>query len=206
VTDPVAAGLVTDRNHPGGNVTGADVAARADLQLRLLKMVLPDARNVGTVWNPGEPNSRVLVDQMKQVAAQMNMTVVDVNATTSGEVPTAAKTLVGKVDAILITGDNTAQAALPAVIQVGQDNKLPVFTSDAQSVAQGAIGTWSFLEEDVGKQAGVLLGRVLAGENPAGIPVESPSSYVIVVNKSAADKMGVTIPGSVLAQAGRVLP
>jgi putative ABC transport system substrate-binding protein len=197
---------VTDRDHPGGNVTGADVAARADLQMQLLKMVLPDAKTVGTVWNPGEPNSQVLIQQMKQVAAQMNMTVEDVNATTSGEVPTAAKTLVGKVDAILITGDNTAQAALPAVIQVGQDNKLPVFTSDAESVAQGAVGTWSFLEEDVGKQAGVMLGRVLAGENPGTIAVQSPSNYVIVLNKSAADKMGVTIPPAVLAQAGRVLP
>jgi putative ABC transport system substrate-binding protein len=206
VTDPVAAGLVTNRDHPGGNITGADVRARADLQMELLKMVLPNAKNVGTVWNPGEPNSKVLVDQMKQVAGQMNMTIVDVNATTSGEVPTAAKTLVGRVDAILITGDNTAQAALPAVIQVGQDNKLPVFTSDAQSVVQGAIGTNSFLEEEVGKQAGVLVGRVLAGENPGNIPVESPSHYVIVLNKSAADKMGVTIPPAVLAQAARVLP
>jgi putative ABC transport system substrate-binding protein len=206
VTDAIAAGLVTDRNHPGGNVTGADVAARADLQMQLLKMVLPNAKNVGTVWNPGEPNSKVLVDQMKQVAAQMNMTVVDVNATTSGEVPTAAKTLVGKVDAILITGDNTAQAALPAVIQLGEDNKLPVFTSDAQSVAQGAIGTWSFLEEDVGKQVAVMLGRVLSGENPGNIPVESPTHYSIVLNKTAADKMGVTIPPAVLAQAERVLP
>jgi putative ABC transport system substrate-binding protein len=206
VTDPVAAGLVTNRDHPGGNVTGADVAARADLQLQILKMVLPNAKIVGTVWNPGEPNSQVLIQQMKQVAAQMNMTIEDVNATTSGEVPTAAKTLVGKVDAILITGDNTAQAALPAVIQVGEDNKLPVFTSDAESVAQGAVGTWSFLEEDVGKQAGVLLGRVLAGEDPGTIAVQSPSNYVIVLNKSAADKMGVTIPPAVLAQAGRVLP
>jgi putative tryptophan/tyrosine transport system substrate-binding protein len=206
VTDAVAAGLVTDRQRPGGNVTGADVAARADLQLQLLKLVLPNARNVGTVWNPGEPNSKVLVDQMKQVAAQMNMTVVDVNASTSGEVPTAAKTLVGRVDAILITGDNTAQAALPAVIQIGQDNKLPVFTADAQSVVQGAIGTWSFLEEDVGKQAAVMVGRVLAGENPGSIPVESPTSYTIVLNKTAADKMGVTIPPAVLAQAGRVIP
>src|SRR5207248_4641940 len=49
VTDAVAAGLVTDRTHPGGNVTGADVAARAGLPMQVLKLVVPNAKNVGTV-------------------------------------------------------------------------------------------------------------------------------------------------------------
>ncbi|MFI5266321.1 MAG: ABC transporter substrate-binding protein, partial [Chloroflexota bacterium] len=98
VTDPVAAGIVKDAQHPGGNVTGVTALNRVTDQLKLMKEIVPNVKNVGTVWNPGESNSRVLVASMKAEGAASGYNIVEATASTSGEVPTAAKSLIGKVD------------------------------------------------------------------------------------------------------------
>ena len=205
VTDPVAAGIVKDAQHPGGNITGVTALNRVTDQLKLMKEIMPNVKNVGTVWNPGEANSRVLVASMKQDAAANGYTIVEATASSSGEVPTAAKSLVGKVDAIFITGDNTAQAALPAIIKLGEDNKIPVFTSDYSSVKQGAVATYNFLEDDLGRQTAAMTARVLKGEKPGDIPVEGPKNFKVIVNPGAAAKMGLTIPDSVMKKADVVI-
>ncbi|MFI5267920.1 MAG: ABC transporter substrate-binding protein, partial [Chloroflexota bacterium] len=106
---------------------------------------------------------------------------------------------------IFITGDNPAQAALPAIVKLGEDNKIPVFTSDYSSVKQGAVATYNFLEDDLGKQTADMTVRVLKGEKPGDIAVEGPKNFKVIINPGAAAKMGIKIPDSVTKKADVVI-
>ena len=114
------------------------------------------------------------------------------------------KSLIGKVDAIYIPTDNTVVSALESVIKVGDDNDVPIFAGDTDSVERGAIATASFDYYEVGRQTGDMVARILDGENPGDIPVELAKTVDLAVNLKAAETMGVTVPDTIKNTADQV--
>ncbi|MEZ5842053.1 MAG: ABC transporter substrate binding protein, partial [Hyphomicrobiales bacterium] len=101
--------------------------------------------------------------------------------------------------------DNTVVSALEAIVAVAEQNKLPFYTADTDSVARGAMASIGFNYYDVGKQAAEMVVRVLKGEKPAEMAVEFANGTDLVVNKKAAAAMGVTLPEAVIARASKVV-
>jgi putative ABC transport system substrate-binding protein len=205
VTDPVGAKLVASMDKPGGNVTGMTDLSPIGAHLDLVKEITPDVAKLGVIYNPGEANSVTLLDLLKQEAPGRGLEIVEVAAPRSSDVQAAAQSLVGKVDAIYVPTDNTVVTALEAIVGVGVDNQLPVYAGDTDSVPRGAMAALGFNYYDVGLQTGKIVGRVLAGENPGDIPVESIQTTELHVNPGAAESMGVTIPDAVIARAKEVV-
>ncbi|MCW2246159.1 putative ABC transport system substrate-binding protein [Azospirillum fermentarium] len=206
VTDPVGAQIVKSLDAPGANITGvSDMAPVAD-HLALIKEIVPAATRVGVVFNPGETNSVSMIKVLKDAAAKSGMTVVEAAAPKSADVQTAARSLVGKVDAVYVPLDNTVVSALEGLLAVGVQSKLPVFSADSDSVARGAVATIGFNYRQVGEQTGAMVARVLKGEKPGAIPVEMARGSDLVVNAKAAAAMGVTLPDSVTKRASKILP
>jgi len=205
VTDPLAAQLVASLKKPGANVTGVSDMSPITEQFALVREILPKVKTLGVIFNPGETNSVVLVKRLKEVAGGAGVTVVESPATKSGEVKQAALALVGKVDAIYIPTDNTVVSALEAAVAVAEENKIPLYMGDTDSVARGAIASVGFNYHDVGVDTGKIVARVLKGEKPGDIDVGFATGTNLVVNKGAAAKMGVTIPDAVLKRAVKVI-
>jgi len=136
VTDPVGAGLT---GYP--NVTGASdmIDVRADLEL-LLKVV-PGLKRLGQIYNPGETNSAILTEMTKKAAAELGISLIVVPAESTAAVPLAAQALLGRVDAIYCTTDNTVAAALDPVVAVAkQANRIPfLMFADPTSLERGAL-------------------------------------------------------------------
>jgi putative tryptophan/tyrosine transport system substrate-binding protein len=205
VTDPLAAQLVGSLKKPGGNVTGiSDMSPVAD-HIALIKEITPNVKKLGIIYNPGETNSVVLVARLKEVAGPAGIAIVESPATKSGDVKQAALALVGKVDAIYIPTDNTVVSALEAAVSVAEENKIPLYAGDTDSVPRGAIATIGFNYHDVGIDTGKVIARVLKGEKPGDIDVGFATGTDLVVNKTAAAKVGVTIPDAVLKRAKKVI-
>ncbi|WP_196242260.1 ABC transporter substrate-binding protein [Azospirillum oleiclasticum] len=204
VTDPVGAQLVRNPDHPGGNVTGLSDFPPVEEHLLLIRKVLPGAKRIGVPYNPGDANSVSLVGTIKALAAKHGMTVVEAPANRSSEVQGAARGLVGKADVIYTALDNTVVSALEAVVAVGAQNKLPVFSGDTDSVARGTVASIGFNYFEVGRQTGQIVARVLKGEKPGDIPVTTARGTDLVVNPAAAQAMGVTLPAD-LVQSAKVV-
>ncbi len=205
VTDPLGAKLVTNLEKPGGHITGVSALVPVDQHLDLIAQLSPQAKRIGTIYNAGESNSVTLVRLLKQVAPQKRLQIVEATVTNSADVVTAARSLVGKVDVIYVPTDNTVASALESVLQVGIQNKLPVYSGDNDSVKRGAIASLSFNYYDVGEQSAELVIRILNGEKPGDIPVKAPTQLDLYVNPKAAKSMGVTIPESVIKKAAKVI-
>lgn len=200
VTDPLDAGLVAASDAPGGNVTGTSDANPVREQIELVLEFLPDAKRLGVIYSPGEANSVVQVNWVKEAAAELGLEVVEATAVTTADVQQAANTL--DVDAIYVPTDNTVVSALDAVIQVGETKQIPVFAAEGDSVAKGAIATVGISYYELGYQTGEMAVRILTEDaDPAAMAVETQSELLVYVNLGAAERMGASVPQSVLDRA-----
>ena len=205
VTDPVDAGLVADAMNPGANVTGvSDLTPVAD-QLALFLEIQPDMQTIGVLYNPGEANAVVLVNLLKEAAASHDIEVVEATSNNTANVQSAAASLAGRVDAIYVPTDNTIVAAFEAVVGVAEDAGIPLYAGDGDSVVRGAIASIGFDYYQHGLQTGAIVVRVLQGENPGDIPVEFAVGGLTFVNPGAAERMGITVPQSVVDAADNVV-
>lgn len=204
VTDPVEAGLVDSMEKPGKNVTGTTDMNPIAEQLDLIKKFVPDAKKVGVIFNAGEVNSEVQVKVAREVAKKIGFELVEVSVATTADVNQAASSLVGRVDAIYVPTDNTVVSALESVLQVAEENDIPVIAGEGDSVERGALATYGIDYYELGKQTGEMAIRILEGEDPAGMPIEKQKNMKLYLNKKAAQAMGVEIPKDVLEQADEI--
>ena len=201
LTDPVAAGVAESWENPGGNITGASDWADVGLQVKLGMDIYPASR-LGVIYNAGEVNSVVQVEELKKVALSLNITeIVEATVATSADVYAAAMSLVGKVDAIWEPSDNTVAAAIDSVVAVCEEYDIPLFASDVDMARAGAISGLGLDYYVNGQTAAKLAARVLEGEDPANIPISKTPMTIVYLNPGAAERMGITIPPAVLAKA-----
>lgn len=201
VSDPLGAKLVNNLAKPGGNVTGTSDLSPIAEQLDLIRELSPDVKKLGVIYNPGEANSVSLVALLKTQASGKGLQVIEATAPKSGDVLSAARQLAGKAEAIYIPLDNTVVSALEAVIKVGRDARIPVYSADTDSVGRGTVASLGFDYYDVGRQTGQQVVRILRGEKPGDIPVERVKKLNLYVNLQAAEAMGTTIPDPVRQRA-----
>ncbi|PZO17346.1 MAG: ABC transporter permease [Leptolyngbya foveolarum] len=202
VTDPLAAKLVESVEKPGGSVSGVSDLSPVKQHLALIKEILPEAETLGVIYSAGEDNSVSLVNLVKENASEAGFNEVrEATVASSSEVATAARSLVGSVDAIYVPTDNTVVSALESVVQVGKENSLPVFSGDTDSVERGVIASIGFNYYDIGIQTGEMVVKILKGARPGDLPVEFANVLRLYINPSAAESMGVTLPESVIERA-----
>jgi putative tryptophan/tyrosine transport system substrate-binding protein len=208
VTDPIGAGLVTQMKNHGGNITGVQATRPIEGVLTMIGDFMPSARNIGIISNQSEPNSQYEISHLKQYTDQMNLGLVfvQVNASAVSEVFTAAQSLVGRVDAIYIPGDNVAKQGIASIIQVCETNKIPCFGSEQDDIASGVIAVYMYYAQDYGHQAAAILARVLHGEKPGAIDVGMASNFSLSINTEAAKRMDFVIPQQEIEKASRIYP
>ena len=209
VTDPVRAGLVPANSAPGQK-TGTQVTGLSDpwpvrLQLETYARAVPQAKIWGTIYNPQESNSLSHIQLMRDAAKDLGLTLLEVTINRSSEVGAAAASLVGKVQAITITSDNTTVANLEALAAVCNQHKVALFAGDIDSVARGAVMAYGLDYFLVGYSAGRKAALVLKGIKPGDVPWGPVEKFSLVMNTRAAKAQGITIPPELLARADRVI-
>lgn len=205
VNDPVAAKLVPGMDKAGDGITGlSDLPPVAD-QVALIQEILPNAKKIGVIYNPGESNSVALLELFEKMLAQNGMTLFRATAANMVDVTAATKSLVGKIDAIYIPNDNTVVAALEALIKVVQKNGIPVFCADPESVKQGCLAAVTHSQYGLGRQTGKMVAKVLKGTNIQMLPVERPAVVELSINQDAAKALDITLPEAVLARAQHII-
>jgi putative ABC transport system substrate-binding protein len=205
VNDPVSAKLVPSMDKAGKGITGvSDLPPIAD-QVALIQEVLPKIKKIGVVYNPGESNSVALLELFEKALMENGMVLSRATASNMVDVAAAATSLVGKVDAIYIPNDNTVVAALDALLKVTQENKIPVFCADPESVKQGCLGTVTHSQYGLGRQTGKMVVKVLKGADIQTLSVETPTKVEMSLNQAVANALKITIPETVVKRAQHVI-
>jgi len=204
VTDPVAAGLVGDLQKPDAGITGVSDLLPVEEHLRMVLAYKGGIKKLGVLYNGGEANSKATVASIKALSDKLGFELVEATAGKTADVHQAAKSLVGRVDAVFIPTDNTIVAALESVIKVGVQNKLPIFAADVDSVKRGAVAAMGFDYYQHGKQTGAMAERILKGEKPENLPVEFQKELQLHINAGYSRQMGLEPPAAMLQKATQV--
>lgn len=205
VTDPVGAKLVASMERPGANVTGTSDMQPLGPTLQLIKSLVPSAKRIGVVYNAGEANSVSQVQTLKREASAEGLEIIESTASQSAMVGDAARSLVGRVDAILLPTDSTVVSAVESVVSVGNKAKLPVFASDTDSVTRGAIAALGFNYYELGKLSGKMAAEILGGSSPSNMAVERLKKQDLYLNTKSAAAMGIKVPQDLEASAAKVI-
>lgn len=203
VTDAVDAKLVKSNEEPGGNVTGVSDAAPMDAQLQLIRDILPDAKTIGMMYNIGEPNGKIQVDQVKELASKYNFTIEVKGISQTSEIASAAQQLAESTDCIYNITDNMVAASAASIADKASGKNKPVFAAEeGQMVKTGVMASDSISYENLGKQAADMAYDILVNsKKPAQIPVQTAKETTLLINKKVAETLNITIPDALAERA-----
>jgi len=196
VTDPVKTNIISNMDKPGGNVSGAsDTNPEATKELmNFIADNFPNVKTVGIVINEGEENAVIMAKNAEETLTSRNIKLVRAAVTNTSEVKQAAESLVGRADAIFITLDNTVVEGVSTIIKIANDNKIPFFSSDRDTVEAGAFATVGFKYYDHGYQVGQMAVEILKnGKKPADMKVTVPDKLDLILNLKAAEIQGIEV-------------
>lgn len=194
VTDPLEAKLISSLDAHSENVTGVSDGLALRPQLELIQKLMPKAKVIGVIYNPGEANSAKGVVKLQALAPELGFSLVFAPTTKTSDTMSAAISLIGKADAIFIPNDNTAMASITGIVSFGRTNGLPVFTPDYDSVEQGVLAVRAASHKTMGYKAGQMVVKILQGEKASNLPVTIEHKMDLAINLTSASKVGITLP------------
>ena len=205
VSDPVAAKLLDANNKAvQPNITGLSSQLPLEPQLDMIAKIAPNAKRIGFVYSPGEANSVVIKDKLAVLLPQRGMTLVDVPANRSSDVGDATRALAGKADVVYTSLDNGVASAMEAMVQVANELKIPVITSDEFGVRRGATAALGVNDYDFGLATAKLVAQVLDGKAPSEITPSVMNELTFFYSPKHAALQGVTVDLKSLAEGKNV--
>ncbi len=206
VANPIPAGAgKTDQEHLPW-VTGVYTMSDFYGMINSLKMCLPNARRIATLFCPAEVNSVFYRDELGKEAQKAGIELNSLPANTSVEIPDAAVALCSQdVDAICQISDNLTSAGYAAIVQAANQAGKPLFVFQSSQVEAGAVLGVSRDFEDAGRDAGTMAARVIRGESPAQIPFQPAKTTKLIINIAVANRLKLKISESLLSRADKII-
>ncbi|MDR0719218.1 MAG: ABC transporter substrate-binding protein [Treponema sp.] len=207
VTDPVDAGLVSTIDRGEGNVTGMSDAIPTEDHIAMFKEIA-GIKTLGYIYTGSEANSLAALSLVEAACKANGIALVSQAINTSADIRQAAQAIVGRVDGIYMTTDNTVFSAVAAIIQVFGDAKKAIFAGDVTGVKDGGCLIASgFNYYKAGIATGNIVADILEGKKPVDIPVKfltEPSESDLMFDLDVAKNLGISIPQKYLSQANLI--
>jgi putative tryptophan/tyrosine transport system substrate-binding protein len=208
-SDPVALGLVTSLNRPGGNVTGINffINELVGKRLELLRELVPSASRVAVLVNPANVILTEITTRETDAAARaMALEIRVLTASTNDEIHTAFERLSHeRPDAFFVASDPFFNFRRVEISTLAARHGLPSSFSERGYVEAGGLMSYGTNINDAVRQLGVYTGRILRGERPANLPVVQSTRYELVINLPTAKALRIDVPSKLLATADAVI-
>ena len=202
VTSPKEAVFVDKDGKNVGNITGTSDLVLADKQLKLIRQMMPKAKNVGIFYSTNEANSKAGIEAYEKVADKYGFKIITQGITASADMPMAADSLLKKVDCITNLTDNLVVSNMQTYLQKANKLNIPVFGSEVEQVKLGCVACVGIDFVKLGKQTGKMAAKILKGEEKAkDMKFETFNNGDVIINTAAAKKINMTISKDVQKQA-----
>lgn len=191
------------------NVTGVYGWTPMNRLMEAVRWIRPGKITIGTVYNPAFANAVFNLQMLRKAleAYKGEVTLVETTIAGSSELYQAALSLTQKnIDGFVLIPDNTVYAAFDSVVKAAASKKIPIFMSDVERLADGALFVLGYDYTSSGIQAAHLVDRILKGENPKDIPFERYSKLTRGINLKVAKELGIVIPPEITANATVTIP
>jgi putative ABC transport system substrate-binding protein len=211
VSDPVAAGLVTSFEHPGGNATGmtntpVDVFGK---RLQVLKDAVPSLARVAVLRSTTNPGSVGTFHDAQVAGERMGLQVFAADVTRIPEDLAAGFDTAQnqRADAMLIVPETlfATVANRARIAELAIQHRLPVIGPGRTYADSGALASLGPVATETSFRAAGYIAKILHGAKPADLPVGTPQQIEHVLNLKTAQSLGLTLAPGLLAQATEVI-
>lgn len=185
ITNPESAGILRK------NVTGVSDKSPVKKQVQLIKKLLPEAKNIGIVYNTSEQNSFYLTDAFTKAAEEEGYTVKVKGISNISEMASALDTILPTIDVLYTSIDNTVASTYPLIVEKSNKANKPIIGATKSFADQGALAIDGISDYQVGYQTGEMVAKYLNGEKIENIPYEVVEKSEIHINKDVAAKFGI---------------
>jgi putative tryptophan/tyrosine transport system substrate-binding protein len=207
-SDPVAAGVVTSLNRPGGNLTGVTtlVEELAAKQLEVLHELVPMATRVALLVDPAFPLSESTTKDVQAAARTLGLQLRVLQASSEREFDTAFATLTQLRAGGLMLGVSTLfNRRIEQLATLTIRHAVPTVYHNREFAAAGGLMSYGTNLAQALRQVGIYTGRILRGDKPGDLPVQQPTKFELVINLKTANALGLEVPPTLLARADEVI-
>jgi putative ABC transport system substrate-binding protein len=207
-TDPVGSGYVRSLAQPGGNATGFALSefATSGKLLELLKQIAPHITRVVVVRDPSLPSGSGQFGAIQGAASSLGVELSPADVRDTHDIERVLATLAQRPNGGLVVPPSAAAAVhRDLIIALAAQHRLPAAYPYRYYISAGGLIAYGSNLMEQYRQAAAYVDRIFKGENPAELPVQTPTKYELVVNMRTAKSLGLTVPATLLATADGVI-
>jgi putative ABC transport system substrate-binding protein len=209
LNDPVGQGIVASLARPGGNITGFTYIdfPLIGKWLELLKEIAPRVTRTALMFSPQTAPYypgflRDFTATGGPLAAEVSAMPVQDAAEIEAAITAFARVAEG---GLIATPDPFINTHRRQIIALAQQHRLPAIYGFRRYVREGPLISYGPDAGAVVRRSARYADRILKGEKPAELPVQSPVKYELAINLQTAKALGLTVPPSLLARADEVI-
>jgi putative ABC transport system substrate-binding protein len=208
VGDPVASGIVSRLDRPGGNITGFATfeTALGGKWLELLSEIRPGLKRVAIMFNPDTAPVSPYMPSFETAARSLKVAPNIAPVHSDVEIATAIIALRREPGSgLVVTPEIFTLGHRAQIISAAARNNVPAVYGNSESARDGGLLSYGFDQVDTYRRAATYMDRILRGEKPGDLPVQLPTKFEMVVNRKTATALGLTVPNSILVRADEVI-
>ena len=209
VIDPVGAGFVASLARPGGNTTGfsAFEYSLSGKWLELLKELAPNVTRAAVLRDPSLAAGIGQFAAIQALASpSLGVELIPIDVRDPTEMDRAITAFAREPNGgLILTGSQGVATHRNRIIALALQHRLPNVHGFRYYPASGGLASYGPDIIDVHRRAAAYVDRVLKGEKPADLPVQTPTKYELVINLKTAKALGITVPQTVLGRADEVI-
>jgi putative ABC transport system substrate-binding protein len=191
---------------PGGNVTGVSLYGLAPGRIGIVSELNPGTKQVAFLANPNDPVAADNIREMQQAAGAKDMQLHVVEAGQDTQIEPAFATIAQmRPDAVMLLGNVLFSGRVAQVGGLAARLPVPTIAPGRIYVENGFLLGYGPDLAPLYQLNGNTVGKILKGANPADLPMQPPTKFLLAVNLKTAKAHGLTVPQSILARADRVI-
>ena len=208
-TDPVAQGFVDSIARPGGNITGFSVVPEFSISakwLELMKQIAPGVTSVAVIRDTAAQTALGQFSAIQAMAQSLGVEVQAMGMRDASEIERAIAAFASRPNSgLILTLSPQAFVHRALIIALAARHRLPAVYPLRIFGADGGLVSYGSNAADAYRGAATYVDRILKGEKPANLPVQSPTKFELVINLKTAKTLGLTLPPTLLASANEVI-
>ena len=208
VIDPVGAGFVASLARPGGNATGFtpfEYRTSGKL-LELLNEIAPRVTRAAVLRDPSITAGIGQFAAIQGASSPFGVELSPIDVRDAAEIESAVAAFARESNGgLIVTASSATALRRKLIIMLAARHRLPAVYPFRYFVTDGGLTSYGPDPSDQYRRAAGYVDRILKGEKAAGLPIQAPTKYELVINLKTAKTLGLTVPPSLLAGADEVI-
>ncbi len=174
--------------------------------LELLKEIGPSVTRAIVVHDPPTAAGKAQFGAIQALAPSLGVELSPVGVRNTGEIERGISAFARRPNSGLIVATSTrASGHRDLIVTLAARHRLPAVYPFRLYVTGGGLMSCGPDWIDQYRRAAGYVDRILKGEKPAGLPVQTPARYELVINLKTAKTLGINVPETLLVRADEVI-